>query len=154
MSVRSEAALRKFSEGYNCAQSVLYAFCDDLGLSEDAALRIACGFGSGMGRKEEVCGAVSGGIMALGATFGRDEAGNSADTEKTYQKTREFMEGFAARRGSFLCRRLLRGCELTTEEGQREYKANDLFNRVCKLCVRTAVELVEPTIVPSREPRM
>jgi hypothetical protein len=42
-------------QGYNCAQSVLFSFCDDLNLDKDKALKIACGFGAGMGRKEEVC---------------------------------------------------------------------------------------------------
>ena len=143
MSVRSEMALRKFSEGYNCAQSVFYAFCDDLRFDKDTALKLACGFGSGMGRKEEVCGAVSGGIMVLSAKFGRGEGGDSTATETTYRKTRAFMDGFAEKRGSFICRRLLEGCELTTEAGQRRYKEADLFDRVCRPCVQSAVELLE-----------
>jgi C_GCAxxG_C_C family probable redox protein len=66
MSARSQKAVEKFLSGYNCAQSVLYSFCDDLRFDGDAALRLACGFGAGMGRKQEVCGAVSGGIIAIG----------------------------------------------------------------------------------------
>ncbi len=143
MSARSDAALRRFTEGYNCAQSVVYAFRDRFPFDEDAALRLACGFGSGMGRKEEVCGAVSGGVLVLGATFGRGERDDSTATETTYRKTRAFIEAFEARRGSFLCRTLLGGCELTTDQGQREYKENDLFERVCKPCVQSAVEILE-----------
>jgi hypothetical protein len=48
---RAEQAVLKFAEGYNCAQSVLFSFCDDLNLDKDKALKIACGFGAGMGRK-------------------------------------------------------------------------------------------------------
>ena len=66
---RVEQAVSKFAEGYNCAQSVLFSFCDDLGMDKDKALKIACGFGAGMGRKEEVCGAVTGGIMVIGAKY-------------------------------------------------------------------------------------
>jgi len=65
MTIKTEAATSKFLEGFNCAQSVLFSFCDDLQLDKNSALKLSCGFGGGMGRKEEVCGAVSGGIMAI-----------------------------------------------------------------------------------------
>ena len=60
MGSRTETAIAKFLEGYNCAQTVLYAFCDELQLEKNTALKLACGFGAGMGRNGEVCGAVSG----------------------------------------------------------------------------------------------
>ncbi|NTU86942.1 MAG: C_GCAxxG_C_C family protein, partial [Chlorobiaceae bacterium] len=64
---RSERAVSIFSEGYNCAQSVLFSFSDDLGIAGDTALKIASGFGGGIGRMQEVCGAVTGGVMVIGA---------------------------------------------------------------------------------------
>ena len=64
MKTRSELALKKFLSGYNCAQAVLFSFCDDLGFEQNTALKLACGFGAGMGRKQAVCGAISGGILA------------------------------------------------------------------------------------------
>jgi C_GCAxxG_C_C family probable redox protein len=143
---RSEQAVSKFIEGYNCAQSVLFAFCDDLGLDKDKALKIACGFGAGMGRKEEVCGAVSGGIMVIGAKYGRGENDDRKATEITYVKIRELMNQFSQRHGTYICRKLLNGCELTTEEGQKTFKDNDYFNKVCKSCVRSAVEILETII--------
>ncbi|HPP50955.1 MAG TPA: C-GCAxxG-C-C family protein, partial [Spirochaetota bacterium] len=63
---RSQVAIAKFTKDYNCAQSVLFSFCDYLNCDKDVALKISCGFGAGMGRKEEVCGAVTGGIMVIG----------------------------------------------------------------------------------------
>ena len=50
---------------YNCAQAVLAAFGPDAGLPEEAACRITANFGSGM-KMGETCGAVTGGLMALG----------------------------------------------------------------------------------------
>jgi len=92
---RSEVAVTKFVSGFNCAQAVLFSFCDDLGLDKDKALKIACGFGAGMGRKEEVCGAVSGGIMVIGAKYGRGDNDERKATEVTYTKIRELMDKFS-----------------------------------------------------------
>ena len=140
---KNQIAVQKFSEGYNCAQSVFYCFCDDLGFDKNTALKLATGLGGGMGRKEEVCGAVTGGIIVLGAKYGRGEKDDRAATELTYQKTRELMDRFAAKHGTFICRQLLGDCELTSEEGQKQYKENDLFNKVCKPCVESAVDILE-----------
>ena len=70
MNTRSAIATEKFLAGYNCAQAVLYAFCDELGFDKDTALRLACGFGAGMARKQEVCGAVTGESLPSGSSMG------------------------------------------------------------------------------------
>ncbi len=140
---KSEQAISKFMGGYNCAQSVFYAFCEDLGVDQDTSLKMACGFGAGMGRKGEVCGAVTGGIMALGVKYGRGEKEDRAVTDAAYVKVRELMDQFASRNGTCICRQLLHGCDLTTEEGQKYFKENDLLNKSCKPCVQSAVEILE-----------
>ena len=140
---KGQMAVDKFAEGYNCAQSVVFAFCDECGLSQDAALKVACGFGAGMGRRQEVCGAVAGGVMVLGLRHGRGAADGRSVTEALYPMTREFMDGFAVRNGSYLCRDLLSGCELTTEEGQLRFKEQGLLEKVCKPCVRSAAEMLQ-----------
>ena len=139
---REQLAVDKLVEGYNCAQSVVVAFCDECGLGEDAALKVSCGFGAGMGRKQEVCGAVAGGVMVLGLRHGRGTADGRSVTEALYPMTREFMDAFAVRNGSYLCRDLLSGCDLKSEEGQRHFKEHGLFEKVCKPCVRSAAELL------------
>ena len=143
MSDKSDMATEKFMGGYNCAQSVIYAFCEETGISEDMALKISCGLGGGMGRKQEICGAVSGGILVLGLRHGRGTNDEQLATTTTYQKTRELMSRFAERNGSYLCRKLLDGCDLSTEAGQQEFKDRDMKNRVCKVCVENAVEILE-----------
>jgi C_GCAxxG_C_C family probable redox protein len=146
MDSKSRIALAKFMEGYNCAQAVLYAFCDDLKIDRDIALRIATGFGGGMGRRGEICGAVSGGIMVLGLRYGRGEKDDRKKTELTYKKTDELMDRFLRKHGSVICKKLLDGCELTTEEGQKQYKDMNLKDTICKPCVQSVVEMVEGMI--------
>jgi C_GCAxxG_C_C family probable redox protein len=143
MVTKSEIATEEFLGGYNCAQSVISAFCEETGISDDMALKIATGLGGGMGRNQEVCGAVTGGILVLGLQHGRGVNDEKSATELTYQKTRELMSLFAERNGSFICRELLDGCDLKTETGQQKFKAKDMSNRVCKNCVQSAVEILE-----------
>jgi C_GCAxxG_C_C family probable redox protein len=143
---RSDEAIEKFQESFNCAQSVLYPFCGDVKLDKNMALKLSCGFGGGMGRKEEVCGAVSGGIMVLGLTYGRGEKDSRLATEKTYACTRELMERFREKHGAYTCRQLLGGCELTSEEGRQHFRDNDLAEKVCRRCVGSAAEIVEDII--------
>ena len=142
-----EKAVQKFSEGYNCAQSVFYAFSDGLQVNKDTTLRLACGFGAGMARKQEVCGAVTGGIIVLGAKHGRGENEDREVTERLYQKTQYLMDQFEAKHGTVICRRLLNGCDLTTDDGQKFFKENELLNKTCKPCVQTVVELLEKILV-------
>ena len=146
MSSKSDIAVAKFLKGYNCAQAVFYSFCDDLQFEKNTALKMACGFGAGMGRKEEVCGAVTGGIIVIGAKYGRGENDDRTATELTYNKTRALMDQFAEKHCTFICRKLLNGCELTTKEGQKQFKENDLLNKTCKPCVQSVVEILKNII--------
>lgn len=143
MTTRADKATARFQAGYNCAQAVLHAFCDDLQLDENEALKLACGFGAGMGRKEEVCGAVTGAILALGCKYGRGVDDDPAATELTYTKTRELMDAFAGQHNTVICRSLLGGCELTTAEGKERFKQQNLRNTVCVPCVQSAVRILE-----------
>ena len=71
---------------------MLWSFAEELGLDPETALKIACGFGAGLARRQEVCGAVSGGIMALGLRHGRGEGQDRAATEETYARTQELLQ--------------------------------------------------------------
>ena len=65
MTERAERAQRLHEKGYNCAQAVICAYCDQFGLDEETAYKMAEGFGLGMGIME-VCGALSGAFMLAG----------------------------------------------------------------------------------------
>ena len=140
---RADRAAERFDADYNCAQAVLWSFADALGLDPDAALRIASGFGGGIARRQEICGAVSGGIMALGLRFGRGEAGDLEANDEVQLKTVDFIRRFESRHGSVICGQLLEGCDLSTEEGRQACAELGLHERICTPCVRSAVAIVE-----------
>ncbi|NPV00744.1 MAG: C_GCAxxG_C_C family protein [Brevinematales bacterium] len=141
----SETAVNQFKEGYNCAQSVFFSFADRLQIPADTALRLATGFGAGMGRMQEVCGAVSGGILVLGMLYGRGENDGRPQQDITYAKVREFMDKFSAKHGTVNCKSLLDGCELLTPEGQTRFKSEGMADR-CREYVGSAAQVIEAMI--------
>ncbi|HPA50334.1 MAG TPA: C-GCAxxG-C-C family protein [Thermoanaerobaculia bacterium] len=143
MTTHQETAVDRFANGYNCAQAVLVAFAPDLGIDADHALRLACGFGGGIARQQEICGALSGGVIALGLKHGRGENQDKARTADTYVKVRELVAAFEDAHGTHVCRELLDGCDLSTPEGQERFHASGLPVRVCQPCVRTVVSALE-----------
>ncbi|MBN1130775.1 MAG: C_GCAxxG_C_C family protein [Chitinispirillaceae bacterium] len=139
---KADQAVAIFKEGYNCAQSVLCCYAGELQISRDMALRIANGFGGGMGRKQEVCGAISGGIMVLGLMYGRGENDGKEKQEITFAKVRNLIESFTAECGTVNCRELLSGCALLTPEGQNTFRDNGLIEK-CYNYVRRVIAIIE-----------
>ena len=70
---------------YNCGQSVILPFAEDMGLSEEQAMGIAANFGGGL-KRASACGAITGGLVVLGM-FGID------DPSGYYKALRENHEG-------------------------------------------------------------
>lgn len=136
---KAEKAVEIFSNGYNCAQAVLTAYCEDYGIDLDTARRISCGFGGGMGRTSEVCGAVSGAIMLIGLKHGKYLKEDELSKEKTYALIQEFNKRFKELNGSVNCTELL-GVELLT--GDKAFIASKV-KTVCPKMVRDAAVIVE-----------
>lgn len=108
MSAHEQRAEALFRQGYNCAQAVFAAFSDVTGIPEAEALRLSSSFGGGMGRLREVCGAVSGMFLAVGALYGYDEPTPPKRAEH-YARIQALAAQFQAQYGSIVCRELLHG---------------------------------------------
>ncbi len=89
-------AAEYFNRGFNCAESTLLALSDSLDIECKYIPKIATGFGGGVGRHGEICGALSGSIMALGIVLGRKEAEDRAGKEKMYKITEDFIKKFVS----------------------------------------------------------
>lgn len=103
----AEQAQALFMQGYNCAQAVFAAFCDETGLTQQQALKLASGFGGGVGGMREVCGAVSGLTLTLSAIYGYDAPNDRAAKLALYHGVQEAAERYRAENGSIICRELL-----------------------------------------------
>lgn len=101
-------AAELFLSGWNCAQSVALAFCDETGLDEKTAARLASSFGGGMGRMRQVCGAVSSMLMVLGLLYGYDEASDQAGKQALYSDVQALAGKFQTEVGSIICRDILK----------------------------------------------
>jgi C_GCAxxG_C_C family probable redox protein len=142
---RVEQAVASFQEGFSCSQAVLAAFAPQLGMDRDLALKVSGGFGAGMGRMGETCGAVTGAFMVIGLLHGRTRAEDQETKEKAYALVAELADQFRQRNGSLACRELL-GCDLGTPEGQQYAHDHGLSATRCVKFVRDAAEIVEGTL--------
>jgi C_GCAxxG_C_C family probable redox protein len=139
---KSDVALASFQSGITCSSAVFSAFSHELGLDEKTAKRIACGFGAGISRTGNICGAVSGAIMVIGLRYGKAEQGDDAATEKTRALTRRFIQEFTQKNGSVNCTELLGYNLKNQDEYDAAAKAN-LFRTRCPEYVKDAVCILE-----------
>ena len=106
-------------------------------IESDLIPRIATGFCSGMARTTGVCGAVSGGMMAINLQSGRSSPEQSLD--ENYAQIQEFLEAFKDKFGAINCLELT-GCDLGTDEGQKSFLENNCIAR-CNQFVEEATRL-------------
>ncbi|HLP17247.1 MAG TPA: C-GCAxxG-C-C family protein [Bacteroidota bacterium] len=142
MSSRQEQAIATFQSGANCAQSVVTTYAQALGFDAGLAENLALGFGGGMGRLQNTCGAVTGAFMVLGIY----NADKYDELKERKQKTAEMVQAFNARftemHGSTQCRTLL-GVDLMTEEGREQLHTGGLHVTVCEQCIAHAVDILD-----------
>ena len=138
----SEKALSCFRDSFNCSQAILSTYGPIFGVDHDTCLKIACPFGAGMGRMQEVCGAVSGAFMVIGLKYGRYQLEDTESKDNTYGLVREFAGRFIKLHGSISCSTLL-GCDITTDEGMQEAKEKNIFVEKCEKYVRDSAEILE-----------
>lgn len=138
-----EKAMELFTQGYNCAQAVAVAFSDVTKLGEGDSARMVAGFGGGMGRLREVCGAVSGMVFVLSSLYGYDSPNPEAQ-KVLYQQVQELAGRFQERCGSIVCREILKNPP--TDPAPTPRNAEFYAQRPCARMVFTAAELMDEFI--------
>ena len=104
---KGESAKENFMSGLNCSQAVAAAFAEEMNMPKSLVEKLTIGFGGGMGRMREVCGAVTGMFMVVGILYGYDDAKDYEGKKDTYALVQELANQFKAETGSVICRELL-----------------------------------------------
>jgi C_GCAxxG_C_C family probable redox protein len=133
---KAEMAVKQFSTGSACSQSVAMAFAEDAGLEPALAHKLTTGFGGGLGNRQYTCGVVTGAVFILSAIYGSSSPDQSDRKADTKRRAADFIKAFEKRKGSSSCRELL-GVSMD------EAREQNLFSTVCSDCVRVAAEELE-----------
>ena len=130
---KKELAIALHDKGYNCAQAVVCAFKDELGMDEATLFKTAEGFGLGMGCMKGTCGAISGAVMAAGFKNSTANFDGPKSKMDTYKLSKEIVEAFEAKNGATICGDL-KGIETGT------------VLRSCPGCIEDAVDIVSEVL--------
>lgn len=107
LEARVERAVENFMQGYGCCQSVVAAFADLYGMTDEMAKRIGAGFGGGVGRMRMMCGAVSGIVILVGLECGQTEGSDREGKSACYKVVQDLLAKSKAENGSLICAEIL-----------------------------------------------
>ena len=141
---KATLAAELFVQGYNCAQAIAVAFCDEIGMDKDHAAKMASSFGGGMGRMREVCGAVSGMLLVAGILYGYDTPDDDEIKKAHYQLVQELAGDFRQQIGSIICRDILDNPSSDPVPSPRT--AAYYQDRPCARMVYTAAQILDDYI--------
>ncbi|MGA2747447.1 MAG: C-GCAxxG-C-C family protein [Verrucomicrobiota bacterium] len=140
-----------FEQGYCCSESVLQAVAESRGIQSKLIPGIATGLCGGIARSGGICGAVSGGVLAISMITGRSSP--KASREENQRLVRTFLNQCEAQFSSTNCEQLI-GCRLDTPEGQRFFSEHHLREKCAgfaREAARMAARLLDesdPSVTP------
>lgn len=140
---KAEQARQLFLQGYNCSQSVLGAYAQEVGLDFETAMALASGMGGGIGRTRSVCGACTGMCMAAGLANGYTSPKAREEKARTYGMIQTLLKRFEQDNGSTICMVLL-GLEKPEGSCQAEQRTEEYYKkRPCPDLVAYAAGILE-----------
>ena len=151
---RQQSATNYFLQGFNCCQSVLLAFSDILKVDQETLKTIASGFGGGMGRLREVCGAFSGMVMMAGFLSPAADPSVKEDRTKNYALVQQFAEKFKELNGgSIVCRELLGLAKNVAKESPvpSDRTADYYKKRPCPIIIGNAAKIIAEYLANKQE---
>ncbi len=139
---RVELAEKLFKEGYNCSQAVAGAYSDLLPFDLDTLTLISSGFGGGMGRLREVCGAVSGMVLVASILKGYNNPKDDDAKKELYSFIQNLAKEFEEENSSIICKDLL-GLSEKRQEPTPEKRTDEFYKkRPCVEMVKSATRIL------------
>ena len=123
-------------EHFLCSETCLMALAKCQGIETPLIPRIATGFGAGIGRSGETCGAVTGAVMGLGIRYGRDKVEPIKD-RRPYWYATELLKRFKEEHGGLDCPALLE-LDIAKPEDYEEYTRRNLWTNRCTRYILSA----------------
>lgn len=152
MSIYGDRAEQAFYSGCNCSQSAVLPFAEEIGMTRDQVLKLVGGLGGGVGRMREVCGALTGITLVLGALYGFTDP---KDKSAFYAEVQALAREFCARngKGTLICRELL-GLEKAEGTPVAEERTAEYYQkRPCPMLVRVAADVMAEYMAAHPLPR-
>lgn len=141
-----EKASENFKKGFNCTQSVVSVFAEELGYDVQTLLKICQPFGGGICRTREICGTVSGMLFCLGMKLG-DSSGDKTKKDEIYKQGQKLINRFKEINGSYICRELLgitdKKITFVSEERTTEYYQKRPCANLCGIAAQIFAEWLE-----------
>jgi C_GCAxxG_C_C family probable redox protein len=133
-------AKHQFAGELNCAQSVLSAYADEVGISRGELEPMGAALGGGMG-EGEVCGAVSAALMVLGLKLRHTQhtPGKKADIQAAAD---DFRKQFLRKFNSLRCKELI-GLQIKNPPELQQTYADNIFDTQCTGYISAAIALVD-----------
>lgn len=149
MTEHERRAIDYFVKGYNCSQSVVAAFSDLTGLSEELSLKVSSSFGAGIGHLRLTCGTVTGMVTVLGLLYGYSDLDDPNAKAKHYARVRELTDRFLKIYPTLSCKELLEllaTAPVPTNGDPQERTAEYYKTRPCVRFVAAAARILDEYI--------
>jgi C_GCAxxG_C_C family probable redox protein len=115
-----------------------------MGVTSELIPQIATGFGGGIASTGSVCGALIGGVMAIGIKYGRSEVAETQADQRAKKLTQQFIQQFKKEAGSLFCYDITQ-CDFNTLEGKKKFVESGAIKKCQKLATTTVTILINLT---------
>jgi len=142
--IRNKAEEYYRNGDFYCSEAIVKAIKDGFVLPvSDDAISMASGFPVGIGGAGCTCGAVVGGVMAIGMLFGRSKPKDSK-VNKAMELSKELHDTFQNRHKTLCCRVLTQGKELGSPEHMKQCISftGEVAEEVAKIAIRELKNIV------------
>lgn len=135
---------------HGCSQCTLQAIQEHLNLGDGAAFKSASALVGGIALMGDACGAVIGGLMAIGMVYGREKIEDTEQLFKSLRPARVFTRRFQKEYGSCVCREIQkimfgRSFDMTKREDYEAFQAAGAYEKCGQLAggaARLAAEII------------